>query len=161
MQTNGTGKKIGDGPGTQAHPRFYDAGPETKSRIGQEWGELFARHMHIDDGFAIIAMIDDQPVGLISVYWRALPAPLPNTFEGYIDIIEVREGHRRRGIARTLVEMAARRASEKGAYQLRAWSSDDKIEAIPMWKALDFGLCPATVYPKGQEVHGYFVVKTL
>jgi len=141
--------------------QYIEAGAEMKDYINREWGELYARHMHIDDGFAIVAVHNDQPVGLISVYWRTLPAPLPDTLEGYIDIIEVREGHRRGGIATALVEVSAQRALEKGAYQLRAWSSDNKTEAIPMWKALGFGLCPATVYPKGEEVHGYYVTKIL
>ena len=30
-----------------------------------------------------------------------------------------------------------------------------------MWKALGFGLCPATTFPQGQEVKGYFVAKLL
>jgi hypothetical protein len=60
-----------------------------------------------------------------------------------------------------MVEIACERAVRRGAYQIRAWSSDDKIEAIPMWKALGFGLCPATEHPRGQEVKGYFVAKEL
>jgi hypothetical protein len=60
-----------------------------------------------------------------------------------------------------LIDLSILRAREHGAYQLRAWSSEDKIEAIPMWKQLGFGLCPATVFPRGQEVRGYFVIKVL
>lgn len=30
-----------------------------------------------------------------------------------------------------------------------------------MWKALGFGLCPATTFPNGQEVKGYFVARLL
>jgi GNAT superfamily N-acetyltransferase len=125
------------------------------------WGQKAADHMHFDDGFSIVAEIDDRPVGLISVYWRKLPPPIEDAFEGYIDIIDVLAGFRRRGIASHLVELASHRAGEKGAFQLRAWSSEDKTEAIPMWRALGFGLCPATIYPGGQEVRGYFVTKSL
>ena len=57
--------------------------------------------------------------------------------------------------------MAVERARARGVYQLRAWSSEDKTEAIPMWKALGFGLCPATTYPGGREIEGYFVTKVL
>ncbi len=51
--------------------------------------------------------------------------------------------------------------AQYGFYQLRAWSSSDKTEAIPMWKSLGFGLVPTTTYPRGQAVPGYFVTLRL
>ncbi|WP_374689355.1 GNAT family N-acetyltransferase [Promineifilum sp.] len=140
---------------------YTDADEAWRERIGREWGQLAARHMHLDDGFSILALAGNEPVGLIAVVWRDLPAPLPPTVEAYIDIIEVRPAFRRQGIAARLVELAAARARTHGAYQLRAWSSADKVEAIPMWRALGFGLCPATTYPGGQEVRGFFVARPL
>jgi GNAT superfamily N-acetyltransferase len=141
--------------------RYVVADDAWRQRIAVEWGETAARHVHVDDGFSILALCDGKAVGLISVYWKALPPPLPGTDEGYVDIIEVREGFRRRGIAARMIEMSVERARVRGVYQLRAWSSEDKIEAISMWKALGFGLCPATTYPGGQEIEGYFVTKVL
>lgn len=141
--------------------QFVDADEVLKTRVADEWGEKAARHMHIEDGFSILAMHDNDLVGLISVYWKLLPAPLPETCEGYIDILEVHKDFRRRGIAKQLIAIAMERAKEKGAYQMRSWSSLDKTEAIPMWKAIGFGLCPATTFPKGQEVRGYFVTKLI
>jgi ribosomal protein S18 acetylase RimI-like enzyme len=140
---------------------FVDADEKLKSRVAEEWGEKAARHMHVEDGFSILALQADQLVGLISVYWKVLPPPLPETCEGYIDILEVHKDFRRRGIAARLIDMSLERAKQRGAYQVRSWSSLDKTEVIPMWKALGFGLCPATTYPKGQEVKGYFVTKLL
>jgi GNAT superfamily N-acetyltransferase len=140
---------------------FVDVDEPLRERIGREWGEVAARHMHLSDGFSIVALVGDESVGLIAVIWRELPPPLPATVEGYIDIIEVRRDYRRRGIASQLVRLVAARARERGAYQLRAWSSEDKIEAIPLWRALGFGLCPATTTPRGQTVHGYFVALVL
>ena len=141
--------------------RFVDANEVLNNRVAEEWGEKVARHMHLEDGFSILAMQDEKLVGLISVYWKNLPAPLPETYEGYIDILEVHQDFRRKGIATQLTDKALERAQKKGVYQVRAWSSLDKTEAIPMWKALGFGLCPATTFPNGQEVKGYFVVKLL
>lgn len=141
--------------------RYVDADEALKMHIANEWGEVAARHMHIADGFSIVAMRSEQPIGLISVYWKELPPPLAEIIEGYIDIIEVLEGFRRRGIARQLIEMSIERSSKRRAYQLRVWSSEDKTEALPMWKALGFGLCPAITYPGGQEVRGYFATKIL
>jgi ribosomal protein S18 acetylase RimI-like enzyme len=141
--------------------QFVDADKTLKNRVADEWGEKAARHMHLEDGFSTLAMQRNNLVGLISMYWKTLPVPLPETCEGYIDILEVHKDFRRRRIATQLIEMSLERAKERGAYQVRSWSSLDKIEAIPMWKALGFGLCPATTFPKGQEVKGYFVVKLL
>ena len=140
---------------------FVGADEKLKSRVAEEWGEKMARHMHLENGFSILAMQRKDLVGLISVYWKMLPPPLPETCEGYIDILEVHKDFRRRGIAAQLIDMSLERAKEKGAYQMRSWSSLDKTEAIPMWKALGFGLCPATTFPGGQEVKGYFVTKLL
>lgn len=140
---------------------YTDADEAWRERIDREWGHLAARHMHLADGFSIVALAGAEPVGLIAVVWRDLPAPLAPTVEAYIDIIEVRPAFRRQGIAARLVELAAARARTRGAYQLRAWSSADKVEAIPMWRALGFGLCPATTYPDGQEVRGFFVARPL
>jgi GNAT superfamily N-acetyltransferase len=141
--------------------RYINADEELKARIAQEWGEKPARHMHISDGFSVVAFYDEMPVGLISVYWRELPPPVEGTFDGYIDILEVDKEFRRRGIATQLIKMATERARVRGAHQMHSWSSIDKTEAIPMWKALGFGLCPAVTYPKGQKVEGYFVARPL
>jgi ribosomal protein S18 acetylase RimI-like enzyme len=140
---------------------FVDADENLKDRVAEEWGGKAARHMHLEDGFSILAMKENQPAGLISVYWKVLPSPLPETCEGYIDILEVHKDFRRREIAAQLIDMSLERARKQGAYQVRSWSSLDKIEAIPMWKALGFSFCPATTYPRGQEVKGYFVAKLL
>ena len=146
---------------SEATIHYVDADDVLRMRIAREWDEVAARHMHIADGFSIVAMLGEKPIGLISLVWRTLPPPLLETYEGYIDIIEVHKDFRRKGIARQLIEMSMERAGEHGAYQVRAWSSEDKIEAIPMWKSLGFSLCPAITYPKGQEVRGYFVAKIL
>ena len=118
-------------------------------------------HLHFQDGFTLIALHEKESVGIISVYWRALPTPLPGIIEGYINIIEVKPAYRKRGIAKQLINLSIEKAQTHQAYQLRSWSSEDKLEAILMWKRLGFGLCPAITYPRDQEVHGFFVAKML
>jgi GNAT superfamily N-acetyltransferase len=141
---------------------YSDAADEAmRDRVRAEWGENAARHMHLTDGFSIVALEGEILVGLISVYAKMLPVPLEESFDWYIDILEVSKDYRRRGIATHLIELTIQRAKEAGVYQLRSWSSEDKIEVIPMWKALGFGLCPASTYPQGKEVKGYFVAKVL
>jgi ribosomal protein S18 acetylase RimI-like enzyme len=140
---------------------YLEADENLKNRVGVEWGEKSARHIHLTDGFSTVACDNRLIVGLISVYWKKLPIPLVESFDWYIDILEVHEDYRRRGVGTQLVKIACERAKGSGVYQIRAWSSEDKIEAILMWKALGFGLCPAITYPQGKEVKGYFVVKVL
>lgn len=140
---------------------YLDADKNLKHRIGAEWGEKAARHMHLTDGFSTVAFDDNLIVGLISLYWKKLPLPLVESFDWYIDILEVHKDYRRRGIATHLIKTACERAKKSGVYQIRSWSSEDKIEAILMWKALGFGLCPAVTYPQRKEVKGYFVAKVL
>jgi GNAT superfamily N-acetyltransferase len=140
---------------------YIEADQSWREPVSQAFGDKAVRHMHVQDGFTVIALYEHRPVGLISVYWRALPPPLTGSSEGYIDIIEVAEDFRRWGIAAKMLAIAVERAREQGTYQLRAWSSEDKIEAIPMWKRLGFGLCPAVTYPAGKEVKGYFVSKII
>lgn len=130
-------------------------------RIATEWGQAAARHMHLSDGFSILALSEGLPVGLISVYWKRLPAPLEGDFDAYIDILEVHPDFRRQGIARRLIALSMQRARAEGMTQIRAWSSEDKTEAIHMWRTLGFGMCPATTYPNGQAIKGFFVVKLL
>ena len=146
---------------TQQHKaslQFLDADELVKMRVESEWGEKVARHMHLTDGFSIVALQGETLAGLISTYWKNLPAPLDQEFDAYIDILEVHRDFRRQGIARRLIELAIEKARQKGMRQIRAWSSEEKTEAIRMWKALDFGLCPATIYSNSQEIKGFFVV---
>lgn len=145
----------------RGYMQYIDADEAWRQKIADDWGATAAQHMHIADGYSILALSDSIPVGLIALYWRSLPPPLVDTYEAYIDIIEVRPEFRRQGIATQLIELSLEKARTRHAYQVRAWSSTDKTAAIPMWQALGFGLCPATTYPNGQAVNGYFATRVL
>ena len=141
--------------------RFVDCDSQLQRRVGEVMGNVAERHIRLEDGFAIVAMDADTPIGVIAVYRRPLTEPLPETHEGFINIIEVAETYRRRGIAKRLVQMSIERCRNQRLYQIRAWSSEGKTQAIHMWKSLGFALCPATVHPSGIEVNGYFVAHPL
>ena len=127
-----------------------------------QWNERIIENViHLDDGLTIAVMISDEPIGVISVYWNVLPYPIFDAIEGYIDVIEVVKEYRKKGIAEKMIKIIEKYAKKHGAYQLRAWSSEDKKEAIHMWKAMKFGINPAITYPKGKEVKGVYVTKIL
>jgi len=132
-----------------------------KRRIGDAMGEVAERHIRLTDGFAFVAMYGDTPIGLVAVYERRLPPPLSATYEGFINILEVVEAFRRRGIGRRLVQLSIDRCRSRGLHQIGAWSSEDKSEAICLWVALGFALCPATELARGVEVRGYRVALPL
>jgi len=125
-------------------------------RIKAEWSPVAGDHLVLEGGFSIIALEADKPVGIIGVYWNELPFPLEGTREAYINIIEVLPEYRRQGIARELVGKAIDFSRREGVYQLRAWSSDDKAQALPMWRQLGFALCPAD-NPWCSGLKGFFV----
>ena len=143
---------------------FVTADQYLKERIVEEWETYMpsvGNYIVLENGFTIVAMHESKPVGLVAVSYGKLDPPLSSTIEAYIDDLEVLDGYRRRGIGRKLVELAEERATREGACQLRSWSTNDKGEAIRMWKALGFGLCPVTHAMWGPEITGYFVTKTL
>ncbi len=51
----------------ETYTTYIDADEAWKRRITQEWGETAVRHMHLADGFSILALHDGKVVGLISV----------------------------------------------------------------------------------------------
>lgn len=147
--------------------RFVDADGPMRDGLAQKLNapgrhRLDEHTFHHADGFTIVAMDNSDPVGVISIAWRTLPPPLGAVPEAFIDLIDVDPPQRRRGIARRLLDLAADRARRHGAVQLRAWSGDDRPEAIAMWHALGFALCPADIQPQpGLIVHGFHVAKRL
>ena len=143
---------------------FVIADQHLKEKIVDEWKTYMpsvGKYIKLENGFTIVAMQGLKPVGLVAVSYGKLNSSLPPTIEAHIDDIEVLEEYRQNGIGRKLVELVEKQATRDGAYQLRSWSTNDKKEAIPMWKALGFGLCPVTHSMWGPEITGYFVAKTL
>jgi len=134
---------------------YIDADEVWQQRAMQRWTYLKPKHFRRDDGFAIVATEAQHLVGLLCVQWRTLPEPMPPTTEAFIDFVEVVAAHRRKGVCRAMIDVARRRAREYGAYQMRGWSSFDKTEAIPTWRALGFGMCPTFERHGEQDIHGY------
>ena len=148
---------------------FRDADPAIRERIVARLN-VPGRHrlgpstIHLDDGFTIVAMNGDEPIAVISICWGMLPEPMLQTREGFIDLIDVDPEFRRQGIARKLIELAAARAVDAGACQLRAWTSSERPAALALWRGLGFCLCPAKVFvgpDNNIPIHGYFVARRL
>jgi GNAT superfamily N-acetyltransferase len=140
---------------------YIDADSTWIDRLSDKFGAKAVSHLHFEDGFVIIAAHEAEVAGMISLYWRTMPRPLDYCREGYIDFIETSLDYRRIGIAKQLIQRAVERSCDHGVYQIRAWSSEDKLEAIPMWQSLGFGLAPAVVFHENKEIRGFYAVKVL
>jgi len=132
--------------------------------IASKYGKAAKAHIHTEDGsYSLAAVHSDIPIGFISTYTQTLSAPISEESDAYIDIIEVDKEYKRMGIATELITRTEKWAKDAGLLQIRAWSSKDKVEAIPLWRSLGYGLCPAAIWVEWckEVVNGYYVVKQL
>ena len=143
---------------------YQEINTEVFKKIAVKYGEMAKKHIHTENGsFSLAAIFDNTPIGFISTYTENLTIPIGEEKDAYIDIIEVDEEYHRMGIGSELVIRTEAWAKKAGFLQIRAWSSQDRIEAIPMWRSLGYGLCPAKIWVEWCEqiVDGYYVVKQL
>lgn len=130
--------------------------------IRSQYGEMQARHLHLEEHSLTLAALEAEAVvGFISICPKNLEAPLETYADAFIDILEVHPKYRRRGIGRLLTRAGEEWAAEHGFTQIRAWCRTDMTEAIKMWHALEYGMCPAFPLSAecGQLYSGYHVVK--
>ena len=121
------------------------------------------------EGCYQIAAIDGEIiVGFAALHPAGWIAPLDQYSDGFIEVIEVAEAYRRQGIGSTLVKLLEDYARTYGYYQIRAWSSVDKVEALNMWRKLNYCMCPATMLGQSvksgyenQQIVGYYYAKLL
>lgn len=122
--------------------------------------EVLEKVIHINDGYSFIAKYNGENIGIISLYIRDICDN--NTLkEAYIDLIEVKKQYRRMRVATELLNKVIEISKDKGLYQLRAWSSLDKKEAIKLWEYEKFCFNPTIMYKSGLEIHGVYVTKLL
>ncbi len=143
--------------------KFIFADNLVAGRIKSEFGDEMAGYLNFDNGFTLAAMDGDEIAGFILASVKKLPYNFENIFESFIDVIEVRKEYRRLGIAKKLLKLCEKESKKRGAYQIRAWSSEDKKEAIAMWKKLGFFLHPQEIISAvtKKPVKGYFAGKVL
>ena len=142
--------------------KFICADNSIIKKVKSEFGEEQAECLHFNNGFTYIALDGEKIAGFVSAHIEKLPYPV-NKMESYIDIVEVKTEYRRRGIAKKLLNLAEKESKKLGMYQIRAWSSEDKKEAIVMWQKLRFCLHPQEIISAvtKKPVRGYFAIKIL
>lgn len=121
------------------------------------------------NGCYLIAAMDNGTVaGFATIHPAQWIAPFDDCFDGFIEVIEVAKKYQRQGIGSNLVRLIEGFAKSYGYYQIRAWSSDDRIEALHMWHKLKYCMCPAAMLGQSarggyenQQIAGYYCTKIL
>lgn len=145
-------------------PRIKEATTSHLEQIKEQYNDMLANHVKLDsNSYSLVIVKEEQIIGFISTYINELPDPLLGDKEAYINVIEIHTDYRNKGFATKLVQMTEAHFKSEGIKQIRAWSSEDKYEAINLWKKLRYGLSPATIFIEKSEVvvKGYYVVKKL
>jgi GNAT superfamily N-acetyltransferase len=121
-----------------------------------------------DNSYAVAALANENIIGFAGVNRQKLKPPLDDCFDAFINCIDVDERFQRQGIGRHLIGMLENWAKANGYRQIRAWSSEDKIAAIHMWYALNYGMCPSREVHRNKEtgeknviINGYVYAKLL
>ena len=120
------------------------------------------------EGCYLVAALDgDTVAGFAALHPAQWIAPLEQYFDAFIEVIEVAESYQRRGIGSTLVKMMEEYAKAYGYYQIRSWSSVDKVEALHMWRKLKYAMCPAAMLGEPvketdlKQIPGFYYAKLL
>lgn len=117
---------------------------------------------------AAINTTNGTVAGFASLHPAQWIVPLEQYNDGFIEVIEVAEAYRRQGIGKALVGLLEKYATTYRYYQIRAWSSSDKIEILHMWHRLNYCICPAAMLGQSvrknditQQIVGYYYAKLL
>lgn len=140
-----------------------------------------ARHCLVNDApkpdshyFGV--MVNERVVGHIALRLQPLLVPASKSTEGesvhltrdgvplmetFVQTFAVEEDFRRRGYGRCLQEAAIQKTRELGCYQMRSWSSGDRLANYALKLSLGFAVLPASYpVPGGETISGvYFVMR--
>lgn len=135
---------------------------------------------HVSDGhgikpelFFLGAIMDGRVVGHVSLKRDILCVPSePPTamhlgaaelWESFVQTFQVEEVSRRQGLGTALQQAAIELSRELGCYQMRSWSSLDKVANYHVKFQLGFAFCPGTftVPRTGEQIPGGWFVKRL
>lgn len=152
---------------------YQEIDPAVEEAIIKQYGSWVRDYGCLSKGegcyrVAAVDMDNGVVAGFAALHPAQWIAPLEQYFDGFIEVIEVAEKYRRQGIGKTLVGLLEKYAAAYGYYQIRAWSSSDKVEALHMWRKLHYCMCPAAMLGQSvreddtpQQIIGYYCAKLL
>jgi len=148
---------------------YKEINDEIEEKIIAWFGDAIIKYDMLpkrDGCYRVAAISNEQIVGFAAVSPAQWTPPLEQYSDAFIHSIEVAESFRRHGIGRRLISMLENWVYDKGYRQIRAWSSYQSPEALHMWYAMGYAMCPATepIYENGQIKGlnpGYYYAKIL
>ena len=102
---------------------------------------------------------DDRRIGFLFAFYREIEAPLDGKTEWFVNVIDVQESARRKGVASALIQEMAAAARESNAVQIRAYCEIHNKTSHALWLKNGFGISPVKD-AKGQ-IPGNFVTLRL
>lgn len=151
--------------------KYVDITDEIEKKIIEHFGSWVKEYNCIQRGdgcFTIAALYEDEVVGCAAVHPAQFIPPLEKYYDAFIELIEVDENYRRQGIGKHMVGILEEKSREYGYKQIRAWSSEDKVEALNMWYSLNYCMCPAAMLGQSiapgfenKQIVGYYYAKIL
>ena len=98
--------------------------------------EVFLDHLASDDAIVLVADVDGEPAGVASLWIR--PRLNWGSPEAWIPDLYVDPAHRRRGLARALLDACVVAARARGCHEVKLESGRQRAEAHRLYAAYGF-----------------------
>ena len=118
-----------------AFPDLFAGAPEKADHAAGHWARSIGQPM----ATTFVAEVAGEVVGFVTTGLQDVDHPLQRPLRcAYVGSIGVAAGHRRAGIARTLMDYAQAWARERGAFELRltVWAFNDS--AMRLYRSLGY-----------------------
>ncbi|WP_427893868.1 GNAT family N-acetyltransferase [Kribbella sp. GL6] len=134
-----TVRPFAPGDAREAHQVVQDAFDDWQPRRHgyEEWAGTSIERPSFDPALSPVALSGDEIVGVV------IGLDLPDSPDGYVDQVAVRKDFRGRGIARTLLTVAAQEAGRRGRRTLTLWTHSG-TGALAMYQRLGMSVRRST-----------------
>jgi len=150
---------------------YQEIDENIENKIIEQYGDWVHEYNCLvrgDGCYMVAALCGEIVAGFAAIHPARWIAPLEEHKDAFIEDIEVDEHFRRQGIGSHLVLMLEKWAKDFGYRQIRAWSSEDKYEALQMWYSSDYCMCPSAMLGQSikpgfenKQIVGYYYAKML
>ena len=99
---------------------------------------------------------NEQKIAFLFAFYREIEAPLNGKTEWFINVIDVNESIRGKGVGSALIQEMIKIAKESDAIQVRAYCDIQNVSSHMLWLKNNFGISP--VKGSNGQIPGSFVV---
>jgi GNAT superfamily N-acetyltransferase len=107
------------------------------------------------NSYTILVYDNDKIAAFASVFHRPIPAPVMDSMEDFINVIDViNVQYRRKGLGSLLVQKVIEYAKDAGSIQVRAYCEINNEASHGLWLKKGFGISPVKM-PDGTIAGSY------